>query len=102
MPITARAIEERTWYKFVLDNLDLVPEDSGVYWLGVSDYIIYIGSAGNLHERLDQHYYSDDVCIRQAMQFAVALCSDYKAKERQLLIAYKAKYGKLPKCNDRI
>ena len=91
-----------TWYSFTLSNLELVPQTSGVYCLGVSNDIIYIGSSGNLRERLTDHYYTDDPCIKQASQFAIEPCTNYREIERQRLLEYQRRHGRLPRCNDRI
>jgi hypothetical protein len=90
------------WYEFTQRNLAGVPVAAGVYCLGVGNQIIYIGSSSNLNERLTDHYYSDDQCIRRATQFAIEPRLDYKLKERQLLQWYQSTYGRLPDCNDRI
>ena len=100
MPLTQRKLDSRTWYEFSLTNLELVPGASGVYWLGVNNNTIYIGSAANLNERLTSHYYTSDPCISRARQFAIELCLNYR--ERELLQAFLNQYGKLPDCNERI
>jgi len=95
-------LETWTWYEFNLNNLNIVPETSGVYCLGLNSNIIYIGSSSNLHERLRDHYYSGDPCIQQATQFAIEPCTNYRERERQRLRDYLASHGKLPACNDQI
>ena len=96
------AIQTWTWYDFTLTNVNMVPQISGVYCLGINNQIIYIGSSINLQERLTDHYYSSDPCIKQARQFAIEPCSNYKERERQRLLQYQADNGKLPACNDQI
>lgn len=96
------SLKAGTWYTFNQTNLVLVPEDSGVYWLGADNRVIYIGSAVNMQDRLSDHYYTPDSCTRKATQFAIEPCSNYKERERLLLLAYKAKHGRLPECNDRV
>ncbi len=91
-----------TWYPFTQANLDRVPQTPGVYCLGVNDDIIYIGSSKNLHERLTDHYYTTDLCIKKATQLAIEPCSNYREREQSLLEWFRSKYGRLPKCNDRI
>jgi hypothetical protein len=102
MVLARKVLESVTWYLFNSSNLALVPSVSGVYWLGINNQVIYIGSSANLHERLSDHYYTVDQCIGQARQFAIDPCFNYKERERRLLQAFLAKYGRLPKCNDRI
>lgn len=99
---TQTKLDDWTWYSFSSNNLSRVPQVPGVYCLGVSDNIIYIGSSGNLQDRLTDHYYSKDPCISQATQFAIEPCSNYKERETQLLQWFRSKYGRLPRCNDRI
>jgi len=102
MPLTQRKLDSRTWYAFILANLELVPAATGVYWLGVDNNTIYIGSTANLNERLTAHYYASNPCISKASQFAIELCSNYRERERELLQAFLNQYGRLPSCNDRI
>jgi len=48
------------------------------------------------------HYYSNDLCIQQARQFAIEPCTNYIQMERQRLQNYLAEHGWLPDCNDVI
>jgi excinuclease UvrABC nuclease subunit len=96
------SLRQRTWYDFTSSNLESVPNSPGVYWLGKSNQIIYIGSSVDLNDRLHDHYYSDDAYIRKATQFAIEECSNYRERERQLLLAFHQQHGRLPECNDRL
>ena len=91
-----------TWYNFNQSNLSLVPRTSGVYFLGTNGSIIYIGSSMNLYERLTDHYHTSDPCIKRATEFAIEPCVNYKERERQQLLWYQSKHGRLPVCNDKI
>lgn len=91
-----------TWHPFTKDNLDSVPHKSGVYCLGLNDEIIYIGSSNDLNERLTDHYYSSDPCISKAEQFAIEPCTNYKEREREHLLGFKRRQGRLPICNDKV
>ncbi len=102
MQQTLQILKTWTWYQFTKSNLDKVPQTSGVYCLGINDKIIYIGSSVNLHERLTDHYHTTDPCIKQATQFAIETCSNYRERERELLQWFRSEYGRLPRCNDRI
>jgi len=102
MQLVKKTLETWTWYNFTMGNLNLVPQTSGVYCLGVNSKIIYIGSSNNLNERLKDHYYSNDSCIRQAKQFAIEPCNNFREREKQRLREYLARHGKLPACNDKI
>ena len=94
MEQTLKSIKTWTWYPFTLANLGLVPQTSGVYCLGVNDNIIYVGSSKNLRERLNEHYYTTDPCIKKATQFAIEPCSNYKEREHELLVWFRSKYGR--------
>mgnify|MGYP001819398319 CR=1 FL=1 len=95
-------LKPKTWYRMSQENINSLPRKSGVYWLGKENKVIYIGSSENLHDRLRTHYQQPDSCIRQATQFAIETCTNYRERERTLLQAYLAKHGKLPLCNDRL
>ena len=99
---TQLSLKSWTWYPFTLANLSQVPQVPGVYCLGKGETIIYIGSSGNLYQRLRDHYYTTDPCIRQADHFAIEPCSDYEQREQALLRWHLSEYGRLPACNDRI
>ena len=99
---TENYLENWTWYSFNMSNLYFVPEESGIYCLGVNSNIIYIGRSGNLHERLTNHYNTGDPCIAQATRFAIEGCTNYVQREAQMLQWFRSKYGKLPACNERI
>ncbi len=100
--ITTVNLKTWTWNSFTQNNLNLVPNESGVYCLGVNDEIIYIGSSNNLHDRLTNHYHSTDPCISRARQFAIEPCTNYLQLERQRLQNWLAEHGLLPDCNDVI
>jgi hypothetical protein len=102
MALTQRKLDLRTWYALNLPDLELVPETSGVYWLGVDNSIIYIGSSTNLLDRLLGHYHTNDQCLSKATQFAIEPCSNYVDRERELLNGYLKANGRLPDCNERI
>ncbi|MFC1822798.1 GIY-YIG nuclease family protein [Thermodesulfobacteriota bacterium] len=70
--------------------------------MGINNRIIYIGSSSDLNQRLTQYYHTDDLCIRTATQFAVETSTNYNERERELLVDYRSRHGRLPQCNDRI
>jgi len=90
------------WYTFNQHYVSLGPQTSGVYCLGLGNDIIYIGSSANLQERLTDHLYTNDPCIKKAAQFAIEPCPNYKERERQRLLGFQSDHGRLPACNDRI
>ena len=102
MEIAENTLKDWTWYSFTLNNIAMIPQISGVYCLGQNNNIIYIGSSQNMYVRLTDHYYSDDPCIKQATQFAIESCTNYKERERQQLRKFQMEHGRLPACNDRI
>ena len=52
------------WMQFSKENVEKVPQKSGVYFLGSEHETTYIGGSHNLHERLKEQYASTDVCIK--------------------------------------
>jgi hypothetical protein len=99
---TQKALGLRTWYPFNRTNIELVPDTSGVYWLGVDNNIIYIGSSRSLPDLLLEHYYTNDPSFGRARQCAIEPCINYVERERELLRAYLKTHGRLPECNELI
>ena len=80
------------------------PEASGVYELGNSNgTVVYIGSSGNLRERINQHANADGrSCIgKNASRFRYERTSSYISRERELFTEYKDSHGgEIPPCNE--
>ena len=102
MQLALNTLKNWTWCSFSLTNITKVPQVSGVYCLGKNDAVTYIGSSNNMQNRLRQHYSTTDPCIKQATQFAIEPCANYKEREKQRLREYRMKHGRLPACNDLI
>ncbi len=95
-----QSLKTMTWYSFTQTNLSSVVHAPGVYFLGINNNTIYIGSTHDLNERLAAHYNTSDPCIKQARQFAIDPCMNYKERERQQLEDFRSRHGRLPACND--
>jgi excinuclease UvrABC nuclease subunit len=76
----------------------------GVYTLydGMGN-VIYYGSSGCLRDRLLDHVRGYvGPCTQTASYFQTEQRWDYVERERQLLLSFKATYGRLPRCNELI
>ncbi len=97
-------------YDFSYDNINSAPITAGVYQLEDSGTIIYIGRAlGNsttIRSRLQDHKSGrEGSCTQYATHYRrekTANGNDAARREVELLREYKARYGRLPRCNDRI
>jgi hypothetical protein len=91
-------------YPFTTSNVDSSPDEPGVYALLVNDGVIYYGEShdGTIRERLQRHFTGKEgACTAQATHYKREVCDDPEAREEELLVAFKARNGKLPKCNSR-
>ncbi|MGI0073813.1 MAG: GIY-YIG nuclease family protein [Nitrosotalea sp.] len=86
------------WVPFNRENVDRVPDKSGVYALG-SHETIYIGQSGNLRERLNEQLNSNDPCIQQTKSFCYFETLFPEAEEEKQLTAFQFEHGRLPQCN---
>ena len=94
------------WKMYITSNVATVKDVFGVYELSDSSTdlskIIYIGRGRVLTELKK---YLNESCTKEALYFRYEqTSSDERAKEREraLLREFKDKYGRLPKCNERI
>jgi len=89
------------WYKMNKEDIDKIPEKSGVYQLNADIETLYFGQTDNLNRRLGEHLNSSDSCIKKATKFAYQQTNDPEGLEKSLLETYKDKNnGKTPPCND--
>lgn len=84
-----------------------VPEEHGVYVLYEGQELIYIGRAAGvgvtLKSRLTSHNGGyEGPCTQRATSFCYEACHNSPAREVELLEWYKGKFGRLPRCNERI
>ncbi len=92
-------------YTFSKKNVDNAPDKAGVYALYQSDTTTYIGRAQGgsttIRSRLQDHYAGrGGNCTKSATDYRRETSSNAASREKELLIEYKNKHGKLPKCND--
>ena len=94
-------------YAFNEKNVNIAPDVQGIYELYDGAELIYIGRADGrtitIRSRLQSHYRGDEgPCTQGATAYARYEHADPKAEEVRLLNAYKARYGRLPRCNTRV
>jgi hypothetical protein len=93
-------------YRFTDTNISNSPTDIGVYALYERGELIYIGKGdgkGGIRSRLRSHKRGDEGrCTQRATSYRRERCSDPSAREVYLQEEYLKRYGRLPRCNDRI
>jgi excinuclease UvrABC nuclease subunit len=91
-------------YPFTQENVDVSPEDQGVYALYDNDVTIYIGKASQndtIRKRLQAHKRGDEgKCTQSATHYRREVTNYATTREQELLREYKQSYGKLPRCNE--
>ena len=92
---------------FTKPNVDAAPQENGVYTLYDNGILIYIGCAwgdtGTIRGRLQRHHSgAEGPCTQFATHFYWWLTDYPLTTEKELLAAYKARWGALPRCNERI
>jgi excinuclease UvrABC nuclease subunit len=90
-------------YPFTRKNVDGSPERPGVYALLSGDRVIYYGKATkSIRSRLQCHLRGDEGrCTQGATHYKREVTSQPTAREKELLDAFKARSGRLPRCNER-
>jgi excinuclease UvrABC nuclease subunit len=94
-------------YKFSSENVDIAPNDEGVYELYDGDELIYVGRAAGLYvtirTRLQSHLRGDEGrCTQRATAYRREVTNTPTAREKELLLEYRRLNGRLPRCNDRV
>ncbi len=95
-------------YEWKEENVKRVTENPAVYELYENGELIYIGSTGNLNERFTGYLssnFSDDTCKRSTTAYKREYVSTEqlaRTSEKIALLEYRGKYGKLPRCNEKI
>ena len=89
------------WKALTKDNVEKVPEKSGVYRLDTAKETLYIGKSDDLKRRLLEHLNSDDPCIKKATIFKYLVTTSPERTEDDLLKEYQQTHGKLPECNEK-
>jgi predicted GIY-YIG superfamily endonuclease len=90
------------WWNFANANVEGDKNAAGVYQLGNSSGIVYIGSSNDLKRRLKEHLAeSASTCIRKnATHYRIEYRSDYQEAEQAYYDAFVRQYGRKPQCND--
>lgn len=100
MPIRKR------WSSFTLGNIQLVPQDSGVYELGdAKGEVVYIGSSGTgqyIRGRLYFHKKHKSSSVKSFRFELAGILQFPKDMENHYCELFKAKYGRLPKLQKRM
>lgn len=99
MPISGKTM------KFTKENVDRSPDEPGVYVLFHDAEVIYYGEAhdGTIRNRLRRHQSgAEGPCTARSTHYKREVCDDPEAREVELLEAFMARYGRLPRCNKQI
>ena len=88
-------------YSFTESNINNSPHAPGVYALYLRGELIYYGSATvQISDRLQDHLSGrDGPCTQQADGYRRELCSNPRQREKELLMEFRAAFGRLPRCN---
>jgi TPP-dependent trihydroxycyclohexane-1,2-dione (THcHDO) dehydratase len=94
-------------YAATAANLDISPDVAGVYELYENGNLIYIGRAlggtVTIRSRLKDHKAGrSGACTMSFTAYKRHVTSDAANLEVQLLSGYRAAYGRLPRCNERV
>lgn len=91
-------------YLFTAGNLGSAPDRPGVYGLYQDGVTTYYGRAlVSIRTRLISHYNgTEGRCTQQASHFNWELCADPPRREEGLLREHRQRYGRLPRCNERV
>ena len=87
MPIDSKV------YAFTKENVDLSPDEAGIYALLLNDFVIYYGEAhdGTIRQRLQRHQSGKEgACTQKATHYKREVCPDPEAREEELLAAFSA------------
>jgi hypothetical protein len=95
-----------TKYRFTFENISRTPTYIGVYALYYGDVTIYIGKAegaGGIKSRLESHKRGDmGTCTQRATAYRCEHNRNPSRREKELLVGYLRRFGRLPRCNDRV
>lgn len=92
-------------WSFSTAEISRAPDSPGVYRLFSGDEKIYIGKGASIRARLRSHLRgSDGPCTQSATEFTydVLPASLISQREREELLLHRQRYGRLPRCNDRM
>ena len=89
------------WHPFTQEEINLIPQDKGIYQLNSGSETMYIGHAINLQHQLLEHLNSDDAGIQKTTVFCYHLSDDPEEFREKFLRKFLINYGKLPICNEK-
>jgi hypothetical protein len=93
-------------YAFTEKNVNNAPDEHGVYALYDGDILIYYGRASGdgvtICSRLQSHFRGDEgPCTQGATHYRREMTESPKHREKELLDEFAARFGRLPRCNER-
>jgi excinuclease UvrABC nuclease subunit len=95
---------EGDFFGWTEKNVDNISANPGVYELyDGENNLIYIGQSKDLYERFKGYWdsnFGDDICKRATKKYKREFTPHPKEREKELLVEYRNKTAKLPKCND--
>lgn len=80
------------------------PEEPGLYALWRADELIFLGRASTgatIRARLTEHLDAPCPCTEGATHYSWELSLQPAAREAEVLREFQARFGRLPRCNDR-
>ena len=89
------------WQQMNQQEVNLIPEKSGVYQLNTDAGTLYHGQTTNLKRRLNEHFNSSESCIQKATKFCYQITDNHEKLEKDILKNYKDTHGQLPPCNEQ-
>ena len=92
-------------YPFTTKNVNLAPQEHGVYALYDNNITIYIGRAAGesvtIRSRLQDHKSGrEGPCTQGATHYRREVTSRAVSREKELLEEYYNQNGRLPRCNN--
>lgn len=88
-------------YRFSSIIVQGAPDNPGVYALWNGSELILLGRGSSIRERLLAHLGKSSVCIRDATHYSWELSLRPEAREAELLERFRARHGRLPRCNEQ-
>ena len=90
-------------FQFTETNINLSPDQPGVYVLYVEGHLIYYGSSEkSIRSRLHDHISGrEGDCTKVTDVFGCEVSSKPLQREQELILEYKAAFSVLPLCNNK-
>jgi len=101
-------------YEFTSKNVDHSPDKPGVYALYYGDEIIYSfiyfiyygwaqGATLTIRSRLQSHKSGrEGACTEKVTHYRREVTDNAEEREKQLLLEYRQKHGRLPRCMQKL